>query len=337
MTLESVIKRFRRPARGDPKRYISTWTEEEVLDGEVADCYVMVLRTKGCYWSRSSGCSMCGYINDCAEEASPEDVVVQFENAMEGHADQKYLKIYTSGSFLDDEEIGANATDRILSTALSKVERVLIESRPEFVSKERLERLPDPVRIEIAMGLESANDVVLRHSVNKNMRFEDFQRASELCGDFGISPRAYILVKPPFLTEREAMVDAVSTAESAAGVADTISFNPVNVQRNTLVEFLWRRAEFRPPWLWTVLDVVERSKGSDARVVVSTAGAGSRRGAHNCGTCDSTILDFLRDFSKDNSIDMLDATCDCRELWLDLLDVQGPMQSSADPLVFYDR
>jgi radical SAM enzyme (TIGR01210 family) len=337
MTLESIIKRFRKQGRGDPGRFISTWTEEEVLDGKVTNCFVVVLRTKGCYWSRTSGCSMCGYINDCAEDASPEDVRAQFEGAMERHAGQRYLKIYTSGSFLDDDEIGIGVREGILSTALASADRVLIESRPEFMSRERLESLPDPGRIEIAMGLESANDVVLRDSINKKMDFEDFRMASELCRDLGIPTRAYILIKPPFLTEKEALTDAVSTAMSASGLSDTISLNPVNVQRNTLVEFLWKRGEYRPPWLWTVTDVVERTREMDARVVVSTAGAGSRRGAHNCGKCDSTVIDFLRGFSADSSTDLPDLECDCRNQWLDILDVQGPMQSSADPHAFFDR
>lgn len=337
MTLENIIRRFRKPGKGSPKRFVSAWTEQEVLDGEVTDCFVVVLRTKGCYWSRVSGCSMCGYINDCAEQAPPEDVVAQFEEAMERHAGQRFLKIYTSGSFLDDDEIGVGAIQHILTTALTRADGVLIESRPEFITRERLEGLPDLGRIEIAMGLESANDVVLRNSINKKMDFGDFRKACELCQDMGMATRAYVLVKPPFLTEKEAITDAASTARSASSLVDTISLNPVNVQRNTLVEFLWKRGEYRPPWLWTVLEVLDQAEDVDSRVVVSTAGAGSRRGAHNCGQCDSAIVDFLREFSTDSSVDPPDPRCECREQWLDLLDVQGPMQCSANPHSFFDR
>ncbi len=337
MTFEDVIKRLRKPGKRSPERFISTWTEQEVLDGEATECYVVVLRTKGCYWSRTSGCSMCGYINDCAEEAPSEDILAQFEEAMKGHAGQRYVKIYTSGSFLDGDEIGVGAAQRMLTATLARADKVLIESRPEFVSRERLESLPEPNRIEIAMGLESASDVVLRNSINKKMDFEDFRKACELCQDLGVGTRAYVLVKPPFLTEKEALVDSVAAARSASSLTDTISLNPVNVQRNTLVEYLWNRGEYRPPWLWTVLEVIERSKDVDSRVVVSTVGAGSRRGAHNCGGCDSAIIDFVREFSLDGSTSPPDTRCDCREQWLDLLDVQGPMQCSADPHSFFDR
>ena len=46
---------------------------------------------------------MCGYINDCAEDAPSEDILAQFGEAMKRHAGQRLLKIYTSGSFLDDD------------------------------------------------------------------------------------------------------------------------------------------------------------------------------------------------------------------------------------------
>ncbi|MCJ2555947.1 MAG: archaeosine biosynthesis radical SAM protein RaSEA [Candidatus Thermoplasmatota archaeon] len=337
MTLEDIIKRLRKPGKRDPERFISTWTEQEVLDGETIECHVIILRTKGCYWSRTSGCSMCGYIDDCAEDVPSEGILTQFGEAMKRHGGQRFLKIYTSGSFLDGDEIGIDAVQRMLTDALARADRVLIESRPEFVSRERLEELPEPNRIEIAMGLESASDEVLQNSINKKMDFEDFRNACELCRDLGIGVRAYVLVKPPFLTEKEAVMDAAAAARSASGLADVVSLNPVNVQRNTLVEYLWNRGEYRPPWLWTVLDVVERSRDTDSRVVVSTAGAGSRRGAHNCGGCDSAIIDFLREFSLDGSASPPDPRCGCREQWLDLLDAQGPMQCSADPRSFFDR
>jgi radical SAM enzyme (TIGR01210 family) len=337
VTLEDIVKRFRKPGKRSPKESISKWTESEVLDHEAVDCFVIVLRTRGCYWSRTSGCSMCGYINDCAEEASPTEINTQFDEAMESHAGQRYLKIYTSGSFLDEKEIDKNTALRIIDIALSQADRVLIESRPEFISSRRLERFPSKERIEVAIGLESANDIVLQKSINKNLAFEDFRSACGVCADLGIKTRAYVLIKPPFLTEKEAILDAKSSSHSCASLVNTVSLNPVNVQRNTLVEYLWRRGEYRSPWLWSVLEVVEASRDIGPRILVSVAGAGSRRGAHNCGRCDSAIIDFLKDFSLNGKLTSPALECECRDEWLDILDAQGPMQCSADPARFFDR
>lgn len=335
--LEDVIERLRKPPRGDPRQFISTWREKEILDGEVADCLVVVLRTKGCHWSRSSGCSMCGYINDCAEAASGEDVLHQFEEAMATHAGERYLKIYTSGSFLDEDEIDLEAANSILERALSAADRVLIESRAEFVTRERIMKTPERRKIEVAMGMESASDVVLEQAISKNASLQDFQRACRVCRDADVGTRAYVLIKPPFLTEEEAILDAKRAAQESEALVDTISFNPVNVQKNTLVEYLWKRGEYRSPWLWSVLDVIGEARSLRPHIVVSTAGAGSRRGPHNCGKCDSRIIDFLRDFSIDNDLEAPEVECGCLDEWHTLLEVQGPMQCSADPARFYDR
>lgn len=336
-TLGDIVKRFRKPGKGSPKEFVSAWTENEVLDGEVVDCYVIVLRTRGCYWSRMSGCSMCGYISDCAGEASPVEIYTQFDKAMESYAGQRYMKIYTSGSFLDEKEIEKSTALRILEIALSNADRVLIESRPEFISSRRLEGFLSNEKIEVAIGLESANDVVLQKSINKNLAFEDFRSACGVCSDLGVKTRAYVLVKPPFLTEKEAILDVKSSIHLCASHVDTISLNPVNVQRNTLVEYLWRRGEYRPPWLWSVLEIIDTSRDVRPRILVSVVGAGSRRGTHNCGRCDSEIIDFLKDFSLNETLTSPTLECDCRDEWLDILDVQGPLQCSADPARFFDR
>lgn len=336
-TLDDIVKRLRKPGKKNPRELVSTWTEREILDGEAVDCYVIILRTKGCYWSRISGCSMCGYINDCAEEVSPVEVNAQFDEAMESYAGQRYVKIYTSGSFLDEKEVEKSAAQRVLEIALSRADRVLIESRPEFVSNKRLERFPSKEKIEVAIGLESANDTVLQKSINKNLTFGDFRNACRTCRELGVKTRAYILIKPPFLTEKEAILDAKSSMHSCANLVNTISLNPVNIQRNTLVEYLWRRGEYRSPWLWSVLDIVETSRGIGPRILVSVAGAGDKRGAHNCGRCDSGIIDFLKDFSLDGTLASPSLECNCRDEWLDILDIQGPMQCTADPARFFDR
>ncbi len=86
------------------------------------------------------------------------------------------VKLYTSGSFLDPNEIPLEVRDRILS-AFEGAKRVLFESRPEFVTPEVLKELPD--HSAVALGLESANDTVLRCSVRKGFGVKDYVRAAD--------------------------------------------------------------------------------------------------------------------------------------------------------------
>src|SRR2546427_7384382 len=70
-----------------------------------------------------------------------------------------------------------------------------------------------------------------------------------------------------------------------------MSFNPVNVQSHTLVDRLFRSGEYRPPWLWSVVDVLERTRDLTAHVKSHPTAGGMRRGAHNCGACDRRGID----------------------------------------------
>ena len=68
------------------------------------------------------------------------------------------------------------------------------------------------------------------------------------------------MLKPPYLSEKESIDDAVKSAIDAAPHVDKISINPVNVQKNTVVEKLWFRNEWVAPWLWSVVDVLKSVK-----------------------------------------------------------------------------
>ena len=113
-------------------------------------------------------------------------------------------------------------------------------------------------KLEIAIGLESSNPVVLDKSVNKRLRWPHFVKVCKLARDNGAEVKAYILLKPPYLSEKESIDDAVKSAIDAAPHVDKISINPVNVQKNTVVEKLWFRNEWVAPWLWSVVEVLKK-------------------------------------------------------------------------------
>ena len=81
---------------------VAKWVEEEVLDGEVVEAGVVILRTRGCYWSIKEGCSMCGYFNDTVPGGVSDEMLrEQWQKVRPILKGKKYAKIYTSGSFID--------------------------------------------------------------------------------------------------------------------------------------------------------------------------------------------------------------------------------------------
>jgi radical SAM enzyme (TIGR01210 family) len=325
--------RNRHPRLRNPNQYVGQWVEKDLLDGEIVDAFVMILRTGGCHWARKSGCSMCGYINDTAGHGAGDKALLhQFGEVMKKYSNERFVKIFTSGSFFNDDEIPKAVQDEILGELADKAEKIIIETRPEFVTKEHLDDLIGHNKIEVAMGLESATDFVLEHSINKGFRAADYQKAAEVLNEMNIPIKTYLLVKPPFLTEKEAIEDAVSSARFAAKYSKTISFNPVNVQRYTIVERLWRNGEFRPPWLWSVIEVLRQSsKLGKLRIMSSPTGGGTKRGAHNCGKCDNEVLRIIEEFSLSQDVTyMEDLDCECKEQWRDILGLEGFAHTHGD-------
>ena len=127
MRLPDLVTQLRDVRPANPREYISTWTEKDVLDGAVVDAWVIIFRTRGCYWARKSGCSMCGYVNDVAVEVAPEDLAVQLEKVLPRHAGQRFVKVYTSGNFFDEHEVYPEVRRKILKELGARCEKVLVE------------------------------------------------------------------------------------------------------------------------------------------------------------------------------------------------------------------
>ncbi|OGS44882.1 MAG: TIGR01210 family radical SAM protein [Euryarchaeota archaeon RBG_13_57_23] len=303
----------------------AVWKERELLDGKLVDAGVVILRTTGCSHFHEGACSMCGYNIESSIDIKPEDIRKQFDKAVATLGDIRFLKVYTSGSFLDQREIPREIVNHILQHCKKMGWRLLFESRPEYVTDARLDEVKGIHEdLEIALGLESANDRVLAYSINKGFTVANYVRAAEAIEGHGAATRTYVLLKPPFLTEWEAVKDAAATIRFAATKSATVSLNPVNIQRGTLVEKLWRNWAYRPPWLWSVLDVMRSTKDDCAKLICDPTGGGSERGAHNCGECDGVILDSIRAFSTSQDASKLGSPdCKCKDIWRTIIDVEG--------------
>lgn len=305
------------------------WREMDYLRGP-QEAGVMILPTRGCGWGLQAGCTMCGYVYDAAALEEGE-LLRQMDAALPSLKGVRYLKLFNSGSFFDPEEISPGLMEGIIGRVRDfGVERFQVESRPEFITPENIGRAMDLLggELEVGIGLETTSDRIREFCINKGFSLEDFRKALTVCKDGGSLVKAYLLLKPPFLTEEEAIQDAVSSGIAAweMGV-DRLSYNPVNVQRWTLVEHLWRRGEYRPPWLWSALEVLERVRGEVSIPVLShPTAAGRRRGPHNCGACDSAVHRAILALSHTQK-DVELPQCQCRGAWQLQRKVEGFYQS----------
>jgi archaeosine synthase beta-subunit len=319
-----TIAHDRRPGPAAPdsaRRYVNLWTEAEAVDGRPVRAFVLILRTRGCYWADVKGCSMCGYSKDTlGRSATPAELAEQLASALRRYAGEPYVKVYTSGSFLDDREVDPESRRSIVGAFAGRAERLLFETLPEFVGPATI----DPLRaafggtLEVALGLESTDPTVLAKYVHKSAAPADYLAAGDRVRSLGARAKAYLLLKPPYLTEDESIEDVVRSVAVAAPHFDTLSVNPVHIQNGTVVEWLYHRGRYRPPWLWSVVETLRRGaevRGASRLVSFPTAG-GLRRGPHNCGACDAAVLRAIEAASLGQSFAPLaDLDCSCRTTW----------------------
>lgn len=303
----------------DPTQPVAYWRSRALLEDGPVGCLTIILRTRGCRWNR---CMMCGFASEGAP-ATAEDLMMQFKKALlslqEG---DQMVKIYTSGSFFDSLEVPESVRNQILSAlgGKSSIRKVVVESRPEYISLDMIEKCVSYVPIEVAFGLETANDLIREHAICKGFSFEAFRKASEIVHKCDGTVKAYLLLKPPFLSEGMAISDSLHSAKKVSRYADILSLNLCNVQRGTVLERMWRRGEYRPPWLWSAVEVLKKVK---APIICDPLAAGAKRGPHNCGECDKTISNSIKKhaFSQDPSI-FEDIDCKCKAAWEKIVNLE---------------
>ena len=88
------------------------------------------------------------------------------------------------------------------------------------------------------------------------------------------------------------------------------------MQKGTLVERLWRAKLYRPPWLWSAVEVLREAKEVGVQIMSDPVAAGKKRGPHNCGKCDATVAAAIREFSLLQDSSLLEGLyCNCLEKW----------------------
>jgi len=135
----------------------------------------------------------------------------------------------------------------------------VVESHPRLVGEKAL-RLRDllSATLEVALGLETIHPQVLPR-LNKKCGLDEFSGAVNFLRREGISVRAFVLVKPPFLDEAESLAWAVESAAFAFSCgASVVSLIPTRAG-NGAMEKLQEAGEFAPPRLATLERSMERA------------------------------------------------------------------------------
>jgi radical SAM enzyme (TIGR01210 family) len=255
-----------RPPRNtvDPSRPYGFFVEEEPRAGGGTDQVATVFLTnRECPWH----CLMCDLWKNTLQAPTPKGAIpAQVRFALERLPSANVLKLYNAGSFFDRAAIPRADHEEIASYARG-FERVVVECHPALVgdSSLRFRDLLGGTRLEIALGLETANEEILSR-LNKGMTVADFEVACRYLAAHAIRIRSFVLVGLPFLRRQE-WADATRTSidVSFRAGADVVSLIPTRLG-NGAMEELQRQGQFSPPTFedleMAIEDFLEGEEGS---------------------------------------------------------------------------
>lgn len=281
----------------DPMLPYGWMTEKErTRSGKIEETGIIFLTNRECPFR----CLMCDLWKNTTDQKIPKGAIAaQIRYALDRMPSLRHIKLYNSGSFFD---LGAIPEDDYPEIAymLRDFETVIVESHPAFINRRAKEfrtmLLPE---LEVAIGLETASDEHLR-CINKKMTTADFSKSVAFLNAEGISARAFILLRPPFMTEEEGLAMAFKSLEFAfeTGV-ECCTIIPVRVG-NGIMDDLLSKGDFTPPKLSSLEKALEYGIGlNKGRVFADTWDLGL---FSDCESCFTKRVDRLTQMNLEQQI-----------------------------------
>jgi archaeosine synthase beta-subunit len=280
----------------DPQRPHAFFVEDEVsAAGEVVPVATVFLTNRECPWR----CVMCDlWRNTLTTSVPPGAIPAQIDFALSHLPAARVLKLYNSGSFFDPRAIPVEDHCAIASLA-NTFERLIVENHPVLVGEASL-RFRDRLKckLEIAMGLETVHPDVLPR-LNKRMSLEQFAAAAAFLRAHEIDLRVFILVKPPFLREQEAVHWAERSLDFAFDCGATAAILIPTRGGNGAMEILAANDEFSPPRIDALEDAMSYGlRLKRGRVFADLWGVQNIPG---CAVCLSSRVSRLREMNLSQS------------------------------------
>lgn len=158
--------------------------------------------------------------------------------------------------------------------------------------------------------------------------------------DRNIDLLAYILVKPPFLTEKEGIEDTIETCKFAFEIgADTVSLEPTTIQDLTLVSFLYDAGAYRTPWAWSVFEVVKQvHELGNVRIGGFEFFPTPNEFTFNCSLCKEDMIHAIQQYNSTHDLEVIkNFTCknNCQMEWLEELNRQPEFSDYLDRAQYF--
>jgi radical SAM enzyme (TIGR01210 family) len=235
------------------KPYAYLVEKECTAYGSIEDTAIIFLTNSECPFS----CLMCDLWKNTTDKPVPIGAIPkQIEWALEQMPPAKHLKLYNSGNFFDKRAIPSEDYKRI-AELVSGFDTLIIENHPKLINENCL-HFRDMLKpeLQIAMGLETVHPGVLQ-KLNKSLTLDDFRKSVQFLNQNGIKSRAFILLRPPFMSEEEGIYWAKKSIDFAFEVGvECCIIIPVRAG-NGAIDLLMKNGYFSLPNIHSLETVLE--------------------------------------------------------------------------------
>ncbi len=296
--------------------------------GKTIKRLILSLPGSGCeYQKKSGGCAMCGFHK--ATKKYSLGILYPFflfkflfdsslKDALKKGVSEVF--IFNGGSFLNNKEIPLRFQEYVLKrlNGISEIKTLLVESRCEYINEEKLEMIKNNsfnLKVFVAIGLESQDDFIRNKVIKKSLSKDVFEKTLLLLSHFEIKSAVYIFLKPKNLSEKEAYFDVLKSINYvlSKGVSE-IFLSSAFVQEGTELEKDYLSGQFRPPYLWTVMLIIEEVLKNSWPL--SVGGFSDEPPpiaiAKNCDLCSRESYEIVEKF-RQTRIFLNNIKCSCQE------------------------
>jgi len=289
--------------------------------------FVIGLNTIGCSYAlnKKTACFHCGQLVDKIHD---KEILKWFFNDIDTFIKSGSEKLFvcTNGSWFDEKEISLDIRSQILDKVLKlkNCRELILETRPECVNDAGINQLKklikNGIKIKVGLSLDSLSYEIRDLCINKPIPIITYVQSCEKLYTAGIEVCTYILFKPPFLTELEAIEESIKTINYVLDINESlISLEPITLQDFTLQKMLEDINRFRVPWNWSIREIIYNTKQLDR---LSIGGnffiPKPKKIISNCSKCDNLFQKAYQEFNKNKNAGMINLTkitCDCIVNW----------------------
>lgn len=232
------------------------------------------------------------------------EIAAQIRNARARLPEAKGWKLYNASSLFEPRSIRQSDADlAAIAGSVADLDLVVVEARSEQAARAPAFAREIGGHLEVAIGLEVADDGLLRR-LGKPTTIARFCEAAAILRDHDVLLRAFVLVQPPFVRGEDAAALARATFDLAVSAgARVVSLLPV-VSEHAPMERLRASGDFREISAQDYFAIVSSCVARGGALVLAVPSALAR--LPGCETCRGARVAALEELNQTGRLGVVD-------------------------------